>query len=480
MITVKIDNLVSHWTTTPDVDKLIWDFCSAKDKSSWFSPSYKIGAWDGVHRFYNLRTRTLPSGLVPETVDFLRGQDLEVEVAYSENAPVESREDMWLNFEIDPTHQLEALAAMAESRFGVISAATNSGKTKIAEAWCCLNKLKTIYFVPTRELLNQTLESFNRDTNLEVGYISSDLGWKTDAEVVICLITSVVQRKSRYERNILNRATVEKFKEVAREFEAVIVDECHHLTAETWRWALKQCSNARRRYGLSGTPWRAEDSLEALQVKSLLGPCICRVTNDELIAKSWSAKPKIRIVELPGQDELQRFQNLEYGPAYEEFIVNNVLRNNIIAKICQDISNNQGLVLVVSNRVEHCRIIYEILKTQGIKARMIIGKSRNTARRVDLEDFKEGRYNVLISTVMGEGVDIRSLNAVILASGGKSFKLLLQRVGRGIRRKTSGQNVVDIWDFKDSGNKYLSRHFNERLKIYQDEGFEIDYENQRF
>jgi superfamily II DNA or RNA helicase len=71
--------------------------------------------------------------------------------------------------------------------------------------------------------------------------------------------------------------------------------------------------------------------------------------------------------------------------------------------------------------------------------------------------------------VWREGLNIKSLNAIIIAGGGKNEKDLIQACGRGAR-KDEGKDEFVIVDFIDSA-KYLSQHFCERLGVYVSKGW---------
>jgi superfamily II DNA or RNA helicase len=87
------------------------------------------------------------------------------------------------------------------------------------------------------------------------------------------------------------------------------------------------------------------------------------------------------------------------------------------------------------------------------------------------ESFANGEYKLVIaSQVMDEGMDIPSIGAVIMGGGGKSRIKLTQRLGRGLRRKTTGLNRVYIVDFMDRTHVFLNAHSKKRKKFYEDAG----------
>ncbi len=479
MAKVTIHPIHSDWDLSDEEQFIVAEVCSAKEnyQKLRYNPSHRYGAWDGVVQLFNASAKRLPAGLAPDVTEALEAAGFPVTVEWAPHRDFSPRPDAQINFDITEDHQLRALEAMCSYKRGILHAATNSGKTKIAEAWCAMNDFKILYLVPTRELLHQTVKSFKRDTNLEVGHISAEDGWEIGRDVTVALVTSVSKKKSKRTGLISNQKAVDKFKEVAKQFEALIVDECHHVAAEGWRWVVKCCVNAHYRYGLSGTPWNPGDDVAALRVKAFLGPIIATVTNAELIEKGWSATPIIHMIPVHSPEvfveERNETDEIIFSDIYDPGIVYNDLRNNMIVKLCEKFHEESRTCLVIAQRLAQCEIISQSLKMKRIPHRVITGETPKDERKSDLEAFRDAEFPILISTVLGEGVDIPSLNGLIFAAGGKSSKQMLQRVGRGIRKKTQGENVVEIYDFIDKAHGVLANHTRARRKLYKDEGFEV-------
>lgn len=64
--------------------------------------------------------------------------------------------------------------------------------------------------------------------------------------------------------------------------------------------------------------------------------------------------------------------------------------------------------------------------------------------------------------MFGEGIDIPSLQAVILADGGKSVLNFYQKIGRALRPYKEKKRAVVI-DFVDNEIKYLYNHSKKRI-----------------
>jgi superfamily II DNA or RNA helicase len=82
--------------------------------------------------------------------------------------------------------------------------------------------------------------------------------------------------------------------------------------------------------------------------------------------------------------------------------------------------------------------------------------------------MKRGEHQITISSVIfDEGIDVKPLDTLILAGSGKSSTRALQRIGR-ILRPYPGKNDAIAVDFIDHC-KYLKKHSQARLKIYETE-----------
>jgi len=71
-------------------------------------------------------------------------------------------------------------------------------------------------------------------------------------------------------------------------------------------------------------------------------------------------------------------------------------------------------------------------------------------------------------------IDVLFSSTVINAGGWKSRVRVYQKIGRGMRPKVSGENVVYIVDFADMTQKHLTKHSIERLRtVGMEEGFRV-------
>jgi superfamily II DNA or RNA helicase len=130
--------------------------------------------------------------------------------------------------------------------------------------------------------------------------------------------------------------------------------------------------------------------------------------------------------------------------------------------------------LIVVDYLDHGQRLYDLLEPLIGSDNVDFIHGLADTREGSLADFRKGTLRVLISSsIIDEGIDISRIQLLVLAGGKKSKRQILQRIGRGLRRK-AGENVVVILDIFDRDKKYLERHSKERLKLYNKEGFHVE------
>ena len=162
-----------------------------------------------------------------------------------------------------------------------------------------------------------------------------------------------------------------------------------------------------------------------------------------------------------------------------DWIVKCEARNNIIKNLtlAQD-----GNTLVLFQYVEkHGKVIYDMIKqsAKGDRKVFFVYGGTDTETREGIRALTEKEKDAIIVASDGTfstGINIRNLHNIVFASPSKSRIRNLQSIGRGLRR--GGQktrcNLFDIGDdlsWKSKKN-YTLYHLIERIKIYNEEGFD--------
>jgi len=338
--------------------------------------------------------------------------------------------------------------------------ATNFGKTEVAAAiiaeYTRQKKSPRVLFIVHRvQLVNQTAERFKQHLDLPVTVIGG--GKKKIRKNGILVASTQTAIK------LLGNA---RFGEFLDKCDIFFIDEFHINKAWTCTKIAKACL-APMRFGLSGTI-DEKNIIKMMHYKGMTGPIIAAVRNEQLVNLGRSARPIARFVDVQAPTIPK---SLKYAGAYRFGIVHNEIRNGLVLKEIVRYLNEDRPVLVTVARIKHGLILKSLLsKTIDLPIEFLSGGTPVPVRNTVLQKFKKGKVSVLIaSPIFDTGVDIPDTNfSWVNAAGGKGWELVLQRLGRVLRKK-KGENKVYISDFVDHHNRYLMKHSLARIEHYQNE-----------
>lgn len=423
-----------------------------------FSPSYRKGLWDGRKYLFNKKTNAFPTGLASTVRQSCEEAGYEVTTVDHRIRPApqgKTYDLIGVKMEGKYDYQLDAAKSMVEKMQGIVKAATNCGKTEIACAVTNYLKLNTLFVVPTVELLHQARDRFKKRlgaTNKQVGIIG-DGDWSPGSWITIAMIPTLEKR--------LN---TKKCIDFLSTIDVLFLDECHHLGSDTWYDVCTLCP-AYYRFGLSGTPLNRTDGSN-LKLIAATGDIIVNITNKFLVERGVSAKAEIIFDKVTSP---QLPPKMAYASAYKEGIVEN---EEMLEKVVEWTkvfhSLNLGTLILVEE-IEHGKLVDDALwnATGGvfIPHQFISGKETTETRDAALKEFANRELPVLISSrILDEGVDVPTIDALILAGSRKSTIKTLQRLGRGLR----GERLIAL-EFANFCQKHLLKHSLERLEDYKAE-----------
>lgn len=370
--------------------------------------------------------------------------------------------------------QAKLIQIATKEKRGIIKSPTGSGKTVLAGGLISqFPKANCIFIVHTAALFSQTIKKFQKWFNNDIGWIGS--GEYNPKRITICMIQSVNKilmkdkkiKKYKHEK-------YEEFSDLLSEQHIVIIDEMHHLCQQNGHYIeLMEHCLAEIRIGLTATtnPPKSKTK-EALVGEGYLGPIIGEFTLEEGIEKGILAKPRLKLIPVPFNADIANLYKKSYPQMYKNGIILNRQRNKLIAKEAA-LMINQGksvLIMLVDVVHGHAAMIQEILLDVYEYESFIV----NGGTKIDLrEEIKSNLKSknikcVIVTNCWSEGVDIPSLDVVILAGGGKSEIRVLQTVGRGLRT-SEGKEEILIIDLLDP-YPYLAQHTLERLRVYYEMG----------
>lgn len=422
-----------------------------------YSKAFKSGRWDGRKHLFRPRSGAFPTGLVASVRASLADQGVEVIVddLRVPPTPTEAGFDLiGITYDSPYEYQLEACQTMVDAKQGVVKAATGSGKTEIACAVTQYLGLKTLFMVPSRELMYQSQKRFMKRlglTEAEIGVVG-DGKWLPGSLVTVASIDTLESRMSTIECMDLIKST-----------EVLFLDECHGVGSDTYYTVATLCP-AFYRFGLSATPLDRTDGAN-LMLLAATGEMIIDIPLKQLVETGVCARGKI-IFDKITEPVLKK--NIQYATAYKQGVSENP---QLLGKVIEwtEIFHDLGLgTLILCEEIQHGKLIDDALWTEASKMiphQFIHGTEDMDVRKSAIESFDNRNLPVLIaSTIMDQGVDVQTIDALILAGSRKSKIRTLQRLGRGLR----GEKLIVV-DFSTFCHKYLLEHSMKRLKDYKAE-----------
>jgi len=321
------------------------------------------------------------------------------------------------------SYQQQAVDDILRKDFGVLSAATGSGKTVVALKIIAARRQPTLILVHNKSLLYQWRDRIAEFLGVGSGLIG-------DGKYKIKPVTV----------GIIN--TVCKHLELPQYFGQVICDETHKIPCVMAGSIIRAC-DCRYMLGLSATPYR-RDRLTKL-IHWFIGPLVHQIDSSNLQNIGAVLVPKI----ITRQTDFHyKFKN-DYSKMLSTLTQDEMRNIQIAQDILREARIFQGTtILVVSDRVKHCLALANLLDN-SLSVRILTGQTKAVERISIVEQVRTGKVNVLISTIqlIGEGFDCPGLSTLFMATP-ISFKgRMIQTIGR-ILRPADGKKPR-VYDYQD-------------------------------
>lgn len=339
--------------------------------------------------------------------------------------------------------QREAVEAVLDHRFGVINAPTGSGKTVMGLYTIAQRKQPALVICHTKELMYQWRDKVVEFLGLpedEIGLVG-DGQKRIGAGLTIGIVNSIYKRADKIRDHI----------------GFLLVDECHRTPARTFTEAVT-AFDSRYMLGLSATPYR-RDRLTKL---------IYYYLGDERYRIEPQALQELNQIMTPSLVPIQTGLDYFYRDNYQEMLTDLTIderRNALIAYMVLK-ANGSGISLVLSDRKEHCRTLFNLLR-ERYPTEILTGEMSTKQRRETLERLHQNGVRILVATsqLIGEGFDLPPLERIFLATPIKFTGRVIQYIGR-ILRIAEGKTSATIYDFVDRPG-VLQASFKSRQHAYR-------------
>jgi superfamily II DNA or RNA helicase len=253
-------------------------------------------------------------------------------------------------------------------------------------------------------------------------------------------------------------------------YDLIIVDECHHIVTKSYLTLLAEHKKAKF-LGLTATPQR----LDGQPLKEIFD-AIVETVGTKTLQKSGYLVPALeysvgqklnlsRIKKTAGDYNVKSLgikvrKTILFGDVYKEYM-KYAERKKALA-YCVDI--------------KHANDMAQYFNSHGIKACSLNGCTKNEVRSDVMHDFTYGDTQIITNCMLfTEGIDIPSIECIIMLRPTLSLGLYLQMAGRGLR-KDHGKDSCIILDHANNHethgtvNSDRTWQYETRLRAYNSSG----------
>lgn len=357
--------------------------------------------------------------------------------------------------------QEKAMNDLISHETGVLCATTGFGKTVIGAKIISELKTNTLVIVNRNNLLDQWKErlSYFLDIN------KKEIGQCGASKEILNGKLDVASFQSLFKKDNLE--------ELIKNYGLVIVDECHHVAAFSFEKVLKAI-RSKYVYGLTATPTRKDGWHKIIYMQC--GDIRVRVSNKEL-----KQNKEMEHTVIVKKTNYKYIPNDEKDKILISEILNdmchNVFRNSMIIEDIKKCIAEGRIPIVLTERVEHLKILKEGLDELNIPIVIYKGNMGKKKTKEIHDIIKEADENnkpriiLATSSSIGEGFDDSRLDTLFLSMPVSWKGRIIQYVGR-LHREHEDKEKVVVYDYLDN-MKILEKMYNRRLKGYKIAGYEI-------
>ncbi len=321
----------------------------------------------------------------------------------------------------------------------LLVAATGTGKTVMAAVDYrnlrkTLPRARLLFVAHRREILDQSLLTFRHalhDASFGELWVGSHR--PTDFEHVFASIQS------------LTASGVDSIDPT--HFDIVVIDEFHHAAAPTYRAILERL-RPRELLGLTATPERTD----GFAVQDFFDG---RIAAELRVWEAIDQQYLVPFAYYGVHDGLDlREVPFKRGTGYDVTALTNVYTadhvwvGQVIEQLRRrvgDPSNMRALGFCVS--VAHARFMSDEFNRRGIAAVAVWGETPDDERDRALRDLRNGKVAIVFTVdLFNEGVDVPSVDTILMLRPTESATLFLQQLGRGLR-KADDKALCTVLDF---------------------------------
>ena len=225
------------------------------------------------------------------------------------------------------------------------------------------------------------------------------------------------------------------------DFNLIVIDECHHAVAPTWRSVIAKQPHAKI-LGVTATPARLDGKGLGKDAGGIFdaivsGPSIRGLTSDGYLSPYRCFVPKRRLDLVGVRTRAGDFATADLA----ERVDRPEIAGDAVAQYRLLADHRPAIAFCVT--VEHAERVAETFRAAGYRSAAVHGGLDTRERDRLIGGLSTGEVEILTSCeIIGEGLDVPNVGAVILLRPTKSLVLHLQQIGRGMRPAPSGDALI--------------------------------------
>lgn len=395
----------------------------------------------------NKKFLVLPRGSYPKLVSIIKKANPNIPIKIKDETVKGYAVDVHLNKDTKlEEQQITIIDLLKKHKGGLAEMSPGGGKTISALGLIADLKISTLILVHEHRLRTQWEKELKQRLTGDFTLGRYDGDKKVDGDICIALIQSV------------HTALEEDFSFFDK-FGMVIIDECHRLPALMYTRAINGCP-AQYRIGLTGTVKRQDQ--KHFLLFDIIGERLISIKPQHLKHRITNFEPiyvNTNITfEAPGT---RRYVNGSMKNVVDyvkllTLLTENEERNELILNNVETNLKDQRIHLVLSDRVNHCKYLYDKLVEKGYKVILLIGETRTKTKWDEIREDTSINVIVAQSSIAAEGLDFPELTDLHLPCPSSNLPKLEQKIGR-IRRLVEGKQQPRVWDYIDNNVYFLSR-----------------------
>ncbi|WP_291728699.1 DEAD/DEAH box helicase [Bernardetia sp.] len=305
---------------------------------------------------------------------------------------------------------------------------TGAGKSTVFSRFvqiCIRNKKRVLFFVHSKELVEQFAQCLIMQFDIPSGIIMSKIKPKPHRLVQVASVQTLVRRERP-------------------EADVVIIDECHRSKAKSYEKIISWYPKAKI-IGLTATPFRADGKPLGEIYQNIVHPVKIR----ELMEMGYLVPTKVFV---PKQSVNMEGVKTKAGDYDIGEMANRFSDNGVVDGVVENyLKFAKGKKMIVFNvNVEHSKLVNNKFLENGIPSAHLDGTTSKAIRSQIINQFRNDEIRVLNNVALfTEGFDVPDTDGVILNRATKSEGLYVQMVGRGLRL-AEGKTECIVLDHGDN------------------------------